>query len=360
MATLEGRLRFINDAGRRLVGVEGPLPDIDLSELFEDRAGAARASAAALAEGRWEGELRLRNWRNGEIISVRHNVFVIRDRRTNAPTALAAVMRDLRREKSDEAALRELAESLERRVVDRTAELEKINKELESFSYSVSHDLRAPIRHISGFVDMLERHCADDLDERGVHYVRTISLAARQAGRLIDDLLAFSRVGRTEVRLTEVDINQLVASCRRDVVAEAGGRQVEWIIGRFPTVRGDPAMLRLVVRNLLSNAMKYTRKQPRPVVEVGCQTSNGELTVFVKDNGVGFDMQHADKLFGVFQRLHRSEEFEGTGIGLANVRRIIERHGGRTGAEGAIGKGATFYFTLPAEKPGQERAPWPT
>ncbi len=254
----------------------------------------------------------------------------------------------------DETELRELNQSLERRVEERTAQLSAANRELEAFSYSVSHDLRAPLRHISGFADLLMRRAESLLDEKSREHLRVISQAAKKGGQLVDDLLAFSRMGRTELRRAHVSLTELVAEACQELEREAEGRAVEWQIAPLPEVQGDLAMLRLVVRNLLSNAVKYTRPKALAQIEVGAAVVQApdaeggeEIHVWVRDNGVGFDMQHAGQLFGVFQRLHSAEEFEGTGIGLANVRRIIDRHGGRTWAEGVPQVGATFHFALP-------------
>jgi PAS domain S-box-containing protein len=251
------------------------------------------------------------------------------------------------RHKAEEEVKR-LNQTLERRVQARTAELLEANKELESFSYSVSHDLRAPLRHITGFAQLLERRIGKTLDDTAREYMKTISEAARQGGKMVDDLLNFSRMGRAELRKSQVSLAELVTQVRHELAPESEGRSVTWKVAALPEVQGDPALLRLVFKNLLSNALKYSRPKPEPVIEVGSQEKDGNIHVWVKDNGVGFEMEYVDKLFGVFQRLHTADQFEGTGIGLANVRRIVARHGGRTWAEGKTGEGATFHLTLPA------------
>jgi ABC-type amino acid transport substrate-binding protein/nitrogen-specific signal transduction histidine kinase len=233
------------------------------------------------------------------------------------------------------------------------------NKELEAFSYSVSHDLRAPLRHVSGFVQLLQANAKDRLDETGARYLDVIAGAAKKMGELIDDLLSFSRTGRAQMHLEAVPLGPLVDECRRELEPETSGRAVEWKIGELPEVAADRALLRQVMANLLGNAVKYSRNRSPARIEVSSRRENNEFIVCVRDNGAGFDMKYADKLFGVFQRLHTDAEFEGTGIGLANVRRIVVRHGGRTWAEGEVDKGAAFYFSLPAKPAiaGKEASP---
>jgi light-regulated signal transduction histidine kinase (bacteriophytochrome) len=239
--------------------------------------------------------------------------------------------------------IRRLNQELARRAV----ELESANKELEAFAYSVSHDLRAPLRHVVGFSELLQGRASASLDDKSRHYVQTICGAARRMGYLIDDLLAFSRIGRTETRYTAVDLAQLTREVVADLGQDTRGREIVWRIGTLPVCQGDRSMLRLVIVNLLSNAVKFTRMRKSTEIEIGCTERPHEIEVFVRDNGAGFDMQYVGKLFGVFQRLHPNEQFEGTGIGLATVQRVIYRHGGTVRAEGAVDRGATFSFSLP-------------
>ena len=241
-----------------------------------------------------------------------------------------------------------LNRELERRVAERTAQLEAANKELEAFAYSVSHDLRSPLRHVDGFLGMLRARIGPALDEESAHYMALISDAAVRMGALIDALLAFSRMGRNELATARVDLGLLVREAVAELEPEARGRTIDWRISDLPVVAGDRTMLRLVLVNLISNALKFTQPRERAEIQIGCQPGPAaEVVVFVRDNGVGFDLKFAGKLFGVFQRLHAAHEFEGTGVGLANVRRVIGRHGGRTWAEAVVGAGATFYFSLP-------------
>ena len=245
--------------------------------------------------------------------------------------------------------IQQLNQELEQRVIERTAQLEAANKELEAFSYSVSHDLRAPLRHIDGFAGLLLKSDGANLSERGRNHLNTITASAKQMGVLIDDLLVFSQMGRAEMRHGPIDLHQLAEETIRDLKAQNPTRNITWQLAPLPSVRGDRPMFRQVFVNLLSNAVKYSGPRDPAVIAIAAATdpATGELVVSVRDNGVGFEMAYAHKLFGVFQRLHRADEFEGTGIGLANIRRIISRHGGRTWAEGVPGVGATFYFSLP-------------
>jgi PAS domain S-box-containing protein len=248
-----------------------------------------------------------------------------------------------------ERALREihrLNDELELRVIERTTQLEAANKEMEAFSYSASHDLRAPLRHLAGYASLLQKNGWAKLDENSRRYVNTIIEESGRMGDLIDHLLNFSRLGRAALQKRPVDLQYLV----NEVVANTAvpdGQHIRWTISDLPEVSADSALLRLVFENLISNAVKFTRKSQEPQIEIGCSSVGHQVVLFVKDNGEGFDTRYIDKLFGVFQRLHRADEFEGTGIGLANVRRIISRHGGTTWAEGIVGKGATFFLTLP-------------
>jgi len=235
-------------------------------------------------------------------------------------------------------------------LLKRTAQLEAANKELEAFSYSVSHDLRAPLRHVSGYVNLLNERFQSALAEKGRHYLDSIEDSIHQMGVLIDNLLQFSRTGRAELRMAELDMNDMIRRIVESLRQDNPDRSIEWIIGTMPKVFCDSAMLTLVWLNLLGNAIKFTKTREKARIEIKAEDGNNESVFFVRDNGVGFDMQYAHKLFGVFQRLHPTEEFEGTGIGLANVRRIISRHEGRTWAEAEIDKGATFYFSIPKQK----------
>ena len=237
-------------------------------------------------------------------------------------------------------------EDLERRVSELTAQLDAANRELDSLSYSVSHDLRAPLRHLSGFSRLLLERLGG-AEQTTAQYARTIADAAQRMGRLIDDLLALSHAVRAELHIQDVDLNALIGDARRECTREAGGRDIAWKVGELPRVRGDPAMLRTAFVHLLSNAVKFTAKRSTAIIEIEAnRKETGETVLFVRDNGAGFDMRYVERLFGMFQRLHREDEFEGRGAGLAIVQRIVRRHGGSVWAEGESGRGAVFYVAL--------------
>ena len=261
-----------------------------------------------------------------------------------------------------EADLRQSRDLLEAEVEQRRAlnvelekrsdELQATNKELEAFAYSVSHDLRAPVRHIAGFTELLQKYADPVLDDKSRHHIGMILDSANRMGNLVDDLLAFSRIGRAETQKTTINLEQLVKDVIGEISPDTQPRKIIWRIGTLPICYGDPSLLRLVFSNLVSNAVKFTRTRPQAEIEIGSLNHTpDEAVVFIKDNGVGFDMKYKDKLFGVFQRLHSQEAFEGTGIGLATVQRIVHRHAGRVWAEAAVDNGATFFVALP--KPGK-------
>lgn len=272
--------------------------------------------------------------------------FVLRNRQF----LLEQTLKEIAERKRAEAEIKALNKDLEYHVT----QLEAANKELESFSYSVSHDLRAPLRHISGYVELLLKNASSVLDEKSMRYLTTISGSANRMGLLIDDLLTFSRIGRVEMQKTEFSLERLIEEVMDDLEHETKGREIIWERGPLPDVYGDRSLMKLVFLNLIANAMKFTAPRRQARIEIGT-TSGGEdeTVVFIRDNGVGFNMKYADKLFGVFQRLHDAEQFEGTGIGLANVQRIIHRHAGKVWAEGSVDGGATFYVSIPKSIKGE-------
>jgi PAS domain S-box-containing protein len=294
----------------------------------------------------WDYELRQRGGDGVE------RVVLVNARRMNLPgldgdePAILLTVNDVTAGKRSEQQIHELNRELEGKV----DQVSDINRELEAFSYSVSHDLRAPLRHIAGFADKLGSHLGESADEKAHHYLNVISDSARRMSILIEDLLLYSRLGRNALRLQPIDMQALAEEIGTMLTADAGERRIEWHIDGLPIVIADESMLRQVWQNLLGNAVKYTARRDLARIEVGVSsTSRDEIVFFVKDNGTGFDMDYAGKLFGVFQRLHKASDFPGTGIGLANVRRIIARHGGRCWAEAVPDQGATFHFSLPAK-----------
>jgi PAS domain S-box-containing protein len=296
-------------------------------------------------EGRWEGEL-AHTRKDGQVLFV-YSLWILHHDAAGKPTAILEINNDLTERKHAEEEVRKLNAELEQRVQERTAELTAANQEMEAFTYSVAHDLRAPLRHIDAFTRILNEDYAAALPEEAKRFLENIRNGSRNMSHLVDDLLNLARIGRQELRRQPVPLGKLVAEVVVDLETEKTDRKIEWRIHPLPSVACDAGLMKQVFINLLSNAMKYTRPQPLARIEVGTMPADGATTIFVKDNGVGFSMKYADKLFGVFQRLHRAEEFEGTGVGLATVDRIIRKHGGKVWAEAEVDKGATFYFSVP-------------
>ncbi len=286
--------------------------------------------------------------KDGRVLDVWLTTTLLRDE-TGSPVAIATTERDITERKRAEKQISELNAGLERRVIERTTQLEAANKELEAFSYSVSHDLRAPLRSIDGFSQVLLEDYTDRLDAAGQDALKRVRTAAQRMAQLIDDMLKLSRVTRSEMRMETVGLSAMAHAVMDELQRTQPERQVDCVIAEEIVAKGDTQLLRAVLENLLGNAWKFTGKQGYSRIEFGKTQCEGETTYFVRDNGAGFDMTFVNKLFGAFQRLHSIEEFPGTGIGLATVQRIIHRHGGRAWAEGALAQGATFYFTLPEE-----------
>jgi signal transduction histidine kinase len=292
---------------------------------------------------------------------LRHAQELLGGKYENQRSEFGHTMEDLhaqirgRQQAEDE--LRRLNQELEKRVEKRTAELQETNQELEAFTYSVSHDLRAPLRHMDGYSRILQQEFGPQLPEQAQHYLERVRGAATHMSALVEDLLDLSRIGRQEAQRRMVSANELFEEAKAEVLPEAGDRAIHWEVAALPEVEADAGLLRQVFSNLLSNAIKFTRLTPRAVIEIGSRKEEGEIMIFIRDNGAGFDPRFADKLFGVFQRLHRQDEFEGTGIGLATVQRIVHKHGGRVWAESQVGQGATFYFSLPMKAKNGLRIP---
>ena len=272
----------------------------------------------------------------------------VRDRMVELQYVNQLLMNENAERVAAEGNVRLLNSRLEQRVADRTSQLEAANKELEAFCYSVSHDLRAPLRHIDGFTKILREDFSAGMDPEAVHCLNRIQNAISNMGHLVDDLLNLSRVSRKGLAPQRVALRDLVTVVQAELEPDLAGRKINWQIGDLPIVQGDPNLLKQVFVNLLSNAVKFTRQCNPAVIEVARKEANGETIICVRDNGVGFNMKYADKLFGVFQRLHTPEQFEGTGVGLATVQRIVQKHGGRVWAESEPGRGACFFFTIGA------------
>jgi PAS domain S-box-containing protein len=284
--------------------------------------------------------------KDGSIVWTDLTVSLVWDA-AGAPKYFIWVIEDISQRKAIQGELDEYREQLEQRVAERTNQLQAAYTDLESFSYSVSHDLRAPLRAIDGFAAILLEDYAPHLDDEGKRLFQVVSDNARKMGQLIDDILAFSRAGRLELLVTNLDMNALAEEVWQGLEPQRAGRSVAFRLATLPAAYGDPAAIRQVLQNFLSNALKFTRGREPALIELGGHQESGESIFYVRDNGVGFDMAYVSRLFGLFQRLHGMDEFEGTGVGLAIVKRFVTKHGGRVGAKSQPGEGATFWFTLP-------------
>ncbi len=352
----DSKITRFNHAFERLTGRQaGEVIGENLEILFPEasREESLRRISQASRGEQWEVvEIPILNKR-GEVRIVLWNSANIHSRDGKEIVATIAQGQDITERKMAEDALRSLNEELERRVQERTASLDASNRELEAFSYSVSHDLRAPLRGIDGFGQALLEDYGDKLDDTGMNYLARIRKATQHMGQLIDDLLKLARISRTEFHRAPVDLSQMVQTIIETLKQNSPDRSVEVIVRPGVVIEADYYLMQIVMRNLLDNAWKFTTKTVSPRIEFGLEERNGNTCYFVKDNGAGFDMTYADKLFGPFQRLHAKEEFSGTGVGLATVQRIINRHGGHVWGEGEIGKGAVFSFMMPWENPGR-------
>jgi PAS domain S-box-containing protein len=350
MRNLDGLPIFVNQAALRMVGLdnlEQALKTTPADFFFPEDQAFIRDEFVPRVhrDGHAEAEIRFRHFKTGEAIWMIYNAFVVRDSH-GKPSVLATVSRNITDRKRAEQEVKQLNANLERRVIERTDQLEAANKELEAFSYSVSHDLRAPLRAVSGFSQIMLEDFGPQLPEEAKRHLHTIREGAQRMGMLIDDLLSFARLSRLPLKKRTVDTQQLVGEALTELKAEYSERTLEIQLADLPACEADLALLKQVWVNLLSNAFKYTSRRERGVIEIGATREQGATVYFVRDNGTGFDMQYAAKLFGVFQRFHRQEDFAGTGVGLAIVQRIVKRHGGRIWADAAADRGATFYFTL--------------
>jgi PAS domain S-box-containing protein len=350
MLDMHGRITTWNTGAERITGYRSQeiigrrFHRFYASEDVE-RKKPDQALTVATAEGHFQDE-RWQVRKDGTQYWASFVITALRDE-SGKLTGFSTIARDVTKRKQDEDEIRRLNAELEHRVQERTAELKAAYQEMEAFSYSISHDLRAPLIHIAGFVEMLKSDLGPALDDKSSRHLQTICDSTETMGRMIADLLTFSRIGRAEMHKTRFNLAGTIKEVRRDLQAQTQKRKIDWSVAEMPEVCADPFMMRQALYNLLGNAVKFTRNRDVARIEISVETTAQEHIFAIRDNGAGFDMKYASKLFGVFQRLHTSSEFEGTGIGLANVRRIIGRHGGRTWAEGAVDGGATFYFSLP-------------
>ena len=345
MLDIEGRVLSWSPGARRILGYkQEEVLGQSYSRFFPPGDASAGVPNQELEKVTVNGRVETEGWRvrkDGSRFWSNSVMVAIRDDEGQLQ-GFSKVMRDVTEQKAAQEKIEKLNHDLEQRASD----LEAANKELEAFTYSVSHDLRAPLRHIDGFSQLLVDEHGPQLPAEVRRYLDRIQNGARQMGQLVDELLNLSRIGRREIGLQVTGLDSVVGQVVNELKMEIDGRKVDWKIASLPYVECDPTLMRQVFANLLSNAVKYTRPRDPAIIEVGTVQENGAPAIFVRDNGVGFSMKYADKLFGVFQRLHRAEDFEGTGIGLATVQRIIHKHGGRIWAEAELDKGATFYFTL--------------
>jgi light-regulated signal transduction histidine kinase (bacteriophytochrome) len=315
--------------------------------LYQNEEKERRAAELVIANKELAFQNTEKENRAAELIVANKELAFQNEEKEKRAQELIVANRELKKAEDD---IRKLNEELEQKVIDRTAELEAVNKELGSFSYSVSHDLRAPIRAINGYTRILSEDYADKLDEEGNKILRSIIGNSKKMGELIDDLLAFSKLGRKQVTLSDVSMTDLVQSIRDELTFDKEDNIPVFDVQVLPSAKGDKSLIRQVWINLISNAIKYSRHKPSTKIEIGAYERDKMMVFYVRDNGAGFDMQYYDKLFGVFQRLHSQEEFEGTGIGLAIVQKIVDRHRGTVWAESVLNEGTSFYFSLPKIK----------
>ncbi|MEA5495842.1 sensor histidine kinase [Limnoraphis robusta] len=342
-STLEGELLEVSEGFLHLLGLSS---FEEAQSFFQEQLRFHKIEGSQQEQWKWQRELICPNQQK---IWVQISETLVNQ---NGKMVIDGLIDDITEQKRTAAELLELNQTLEQRVKERTVRLENINKELETFAFSVSHDLRSPIRQIDGFVNLLKQQLTSiKTDETVLHYLDMITKLTERSGRMIDDLLLFSRTGRAEMQYTTVNMEQLVQSIKLQIELRCEPRKIIWKIDSLPAVTGDRNLFQQVWQNLLENAVKYSSKKEQTEIHVGSISGDQKITYFVKDNGIGFEMNSVNRLFGIFQRLENAQQFDGSGIGLANVRRIIHRHGGQVWAEGNLGEGATFYFSLPREQP---------